>query len=105
MAIQNIFNDIPRNIPKELFEPLLKTEQFILERIISKGQSSPAEGWYEQTQNEWVMVLKGNAVIRFDNGKTHDLTTGDYLQIPAMQKHKVVKTCQTEETVWLALHY
>ena len=30
-----------------------------IERIISQGQASPPEFWYDQAWNEWVIVLKG----------------------------------------------
>jgi cupin 2 domain-containing protein len=30
-----------------------------IERIISQGQSSPPEFWFNQAWNEWMIVLKG----------------------------------------------
>ena len=55
----NILKDIPDSIPKEIFETIIKTHNVKIERIISKGQSSPAGFWYDQDMNEWVLVLKG----------------------------------------------
>jgi cupin 2 domain-containing protein len=33
------------------------------------------------------------------------LKPGDYLNLPAHRKHKVVWTDPDEKTIWLALHY
>ena len=51
--------NIPESLPGEIFESLINTSGVRVERIISKGHTSPETGWYEQAQNEWVMVLQG----------------------------------------------
>ena len=32
-----------------------------IERIVSRGHASPEDFWYDQEENEWVMVVKGTA--------------------------------------------
>ena len=76
-----------------------------MERIISKGHISPATGWYDQSQAEWVIVLQGEAIITFENNKEYHLVVGSYLNIPAHTKHKVKWTIPETETIWLAVHY
>ncbi|TQV89079.1 cupin domain-containing protein [Aliikangiella coralliicola] len=109
MRLNNIFNNIPKDIPDELFEELTVGDNIKIERIISKGHSSPESGWYDQENNEWVMVLKGEASLTMinANGLEENITlvAGDYLNIPAHQKHKVSWTHPTLETIWLAVHY
>lgn len=105
MAVDNIYNNIPRLPDQEIVESLLKVEQVKIERIISRGHKSPASGWYDQDQNEWVMVLKGNASIAFENGRVIDLSEGDYINIAAHTKHRVIRTAAETETIWLAIHY
>lgn len=61
MKPHNIFSSIPHHLDKELFECLL-TRHVTIERIISKGHRSAESDWYDQ-ENEWVMVLKGKAVL------------------------------------------
>ena len=51
------------------------------------------------------MVLKGEAVLLFEEGTTKNLKPGDYLNIPAHTKHKVEWTEPDSETIWLAVHY
>ena len=101
----NIFNSIPENLDVELIDVLVQTEHVKLERIISKGHRSPDSGWYDQLHNEWVVVLKGEARIVFENDQELSLKAGSYLDIPAHTKHKVSWTNPQTETVWLAIHY
>lgn len=101
----NLFDSIPENINEEIFTEILHRENLRVERIISHGHSSPADGWFDQSENEWVMVLKGEAKI-FMQGDHHvHLKPGGHLTIPAHTKHKVTWTKPGTETVWLAIHY
>jgi len=103
---KNIFLDIPKSLPDELFEIIVQTGNIKIERIVSKGHSSPKDFWYDQDQNEWVLVLKGKAEILI---KDHDgpilLKEGDYLNIPAHVNHRVESTDKEQETIWLAVFY
>ena len=103
--MQNIFKNLPKELSSEVFEILASSETVKIERIISKGHTSPATGWYDQDQNEWVIVLKGEAVLTFERQSPIRLTPGSYLNIPAHQKHRVDWTDPTTETIWLAVHY
>ncbi|WP_367241142.1 hypothetical protein [Colwellia sp.] len=47
----NIFSNIPAELPDEIFEDILITEKLRVERIVSKGQTSPETGWYDQDEN------------------------------------------------------
>jgi len=101
----NIFNQIPKDLKDELFEDIVKTENLKVERIVSYGHTSPKSGWYEQDTNEWVIVLKGEAILSFEDSEATKLNAGDYINIPAFKKHKVSWTLPNTETIWLAIHY
>ena len=105
MKLKNIFESIPDNLDEEIFELLVQSENVKIERIISKGHTSPESGWYDQERNEWVIVLKGEAIISFENGIDINLKTGSHINIPAHKKHKVSWTDPKTETIWLAVHY
>ena len=105
MKSQNIFSNIPHNSEKELFESLIKHDAVMIERIISQGQKSPASGWHDQEKNEWVLVLKGKAVLSFEDQSSIQLNEGDFINIPSHKKHKVAWTDPDNETIWLAVHY
>ncbi len=103
--MRNIFDSIPKDLSVEIFEHLAGNSAVKIERIISRGHVSPETGWYDQGQNEWVMVVKGEAVISYDDGRDFRLRQGDYLDIPARQRHKVSWTDPDCETIWLAVFY
>ena len=104
--VKNIFTALPEDLTLEVFETLLSNDNIKLERIVSKGNSSPKDFWYDQDENEWVLILKGSACIKFvDPVKEVVLKTGDFIDIPAHQKHHVEWTSPKEETIWLALFY
>lgn len=101
----NIYTKIHADLSNEVFEVLVRNRNVKIERIVSKGHTSPDTGWYDQKQHEWVIVLKGNADISFENGPVINLKEGEYINIPAHKRHRVISTSITPETVWLAVHY
>jgi len=65
--LTNIFNIQGFNLPEELIEILAQNENIKIERIISEGHTSPKNFWYNQETNEFVILLKGEAEILFEN--------------------------------------
>lgn len=77
-----------------------------IERIVSHGHKSPEGFWYDQDQHEWVMLLKGAAKLRVESQQQLiELWPGDFLNIPAHERHRVEWTTADEPTVWLAIFY
>ena len=105
MKTDNIFEGIPKVFDEEVVDLLAKSEHVRVERIVSKGHTAPVSGWYDQDENEWVIVLKGNAVISFENGGETNLEAGSHINIPAHSKHRVKWTDPEIETVWLTVRY
>jgi cupin 2 domain-containing protein len=106
MEIFDLFSKLPNGIPDELFEEIVSTDLVRIERIVSDGHASPPGFWYDQEQNEWVMVLKGSAGLKFEGAEDIlVLRTGDAINIPAHRKHRVEWTDPQEKTIWLAVHY
>jgi len=101
----NIFTKVKDHLPEEEFLVLAASEYVKIERIVSMGHHSLEEFWYNQEQHEWVLVLSGRGVIEYENGRQIELNPGDYLNIPAHQKHRVKETSKNEATIWLAVHY
>lgn len=102
--IENLFENIPEQLPEELTEVLAESSNVRIERIVSDGHASPEDFWYDQDQNEWVLVVSGSAVLEFE-GKTLEMKPGDHVLIPAHQKHRVASISETEKTIWLAVFY
>jgi cupin 2 domain-containing protein len=101
----NLFADVPAAVPDELVDVLARSTNVRIERIVSTGQSSPEDFWYDQDENEWVTVLKGEGQILFDDGQSVQLLIGDHVLIPAHRKHRVEWTTPEEPTIWLAVFY
>ena len=55
----NIFSSLPDKLEHELFEELLRHKNIKIERIVSQGHTSPENCWYDQKENEGVIVLEG----------------------------------------------
>ncbi len=101
----SIFADIPKQLPEELCQTLLTKPTIRIERIVSKGHISTDGFWYDQPEDEWVLLLQGRARLRFfEDASSVELAEGDYLLIPAHCKHRVDWTMPTEETIWLAIY-
>ncbi len=104
--MSNLYFGIPDTLPDEIVQTLVQADSVRIERIVSRGHASPAEFWYDQQQNEWVILLTGAARLRFeDDTTTMDLSPGDFVNIPAHRRHRVEWTTPDEPTVWLAVHY
>ena len=107
-SIGNLFENIPDNLPEELVDVLTSKggDGIRIERIVSRGHSSPSGYWYDQDRNEFVVLLKGSAGLRFEGCEdTVVLKPGDWINIPAHGKHRVEWTDPNQDTVWLAVHY
>lgn len=103
--MNNIFSALPPNLETEVFQELLKHDTVRIERIVSKAHTSPNEGWYDQDEHEWVMVLQGAGTLLFEDGGKTTLKQGDFIHIPPHTKHKVAWTDPDEITIWLAIFY
>jgi len=105
MKKQNIFANIPENLDNEIFEEIFTKKDLKVERIISYGHITPEDEWYNQNNDEWVMVLEGEAMVSFKNRDAIKLKSGDYINIPAHTQHRVSWSIANKKTIWLAIHY
>lgn len=104
--MNNIFEDIPNKIPEELFEILFENKSIKIERIVSFGHTTPENEWYDQTKNEWVILLSGASELLFeDSNEALKMEPGQFIFIPAHKKHRVIYTAEDKESVWLAIHF
>ncbi|MDJ0730698.1 MAG: cupin [Crocosphaera sp.] len=79
--MDNIFS-LPNSLgDQEFFETIINNKNIKIERIISTGQTTPEGMWYDQEQDEWVILL-----------------------IKAHEKHRVIFTSSDPACIWLAIH-
>ena len=105
--MSNLFANLPRStLPEEQFTELLRRPGLRIERIVSTGQASPPGFWYDQAEGEWVVLLQGEAGLRFaDEAETRHLQAGDFVDIAPHRKHRVEWTAAGQTTLWLAVFY
>jgi len=77
-----------------------------IERIVSHGHCSAADDWYDQDEDEWVLLLAGAANLQFaDDLRIVPLSAGDHLFIPAHDRHRVDWTDPDQPTIWLTVFF
>ena len=86
----------------EVFENLLCRPGARIERIVSRGHTTPPDTPYVQDWDEWVLILAGSARLWLEGLGERTLTAGDHLLIPARVPHRVTYTA--DPTIWLAVH-
>lgn len=101
LRVQNLF-DRPKGTKEEIY-PLHKGRAFALEHIVSRGQASDPEFWYDQPKEEWIVLIMGRASLEFKDHPTITLLAGDSLLIPAHCIHRVAFT--SEDAHWIVLHF
>ncbi len=102
---ENLLADLPSEIPEELVDILVQSTNVRVERIVSTGHCSPGDFWYDQDGHQWVVVLKGEGRLVFEDAEEVSLKPGDHVMIAAHQRHRVEWTSPGEPTVWLAVFY
>ena len=96
--------DLPDPLPDtEEFSDLIPDRGVKIERIVSRGQTSPAGEWCDQSRDEWVVLIQGEAVLEYDDGETQTLVAGDHVLIPAHRRHRVNYTSRTPPCIWIAV--
>lgn len=95
----NLYRDAALPAQGERFDTLLSHRGLVVERILSTARIASQE--YVQEQDEWVVLLQGEAVLEVA-GQLLPLKAGDYLFLPARTPHTVREV--SEGAMWLALH-
>jgi cupin 2 domain-containing protein len=102
---RNLLESVKPGLAGELIEELASRPALRIERIVSQGHVSPEGFWYDQDEDEWVLVLAGAAKLLFDDrDEPIELGPGDFLEIPAHARHRVAWTDPVRTTVWLAVY-
>jgi cupin 2 domain-containing protein len=102
----NLFWPLPDARATETVDVLLARPGLRIERVVSFGQASPPGFWYDQPEGEWVLLLRGAALLRFaDEGAPRRLMPGDFVEIAPRRRHRVDWTDPEQPTLWLAAFY
>jgi cupin 2 domain-containing protein len=107
MRCGNLRDSLSGEAGSESFETLAARPGVRVERIVSCGLcASPPGFWYEQDEAEWVLLVSGEAVLRFEEGDRElRLRPGDWVDIAPGERHRVEWTREDGETVWVGVFY
>ncbi|CAB1370260.1 cupin domain-containing protein [Denitratisoma oestradiolicum] len=96
----------PEGAAGERFDDLLRQPGLRIERIVSTGQVSPPDFWYDQSEGEWVLLVAGQARLLIEGeGSPRFLKAGDWIDLPPHCRHRVEWTDPECQTIWLAVYY
>ena len=99
-----LFASLPGAGAAEEFLLLASNGTTRVERIVSTGQASPADFWYDQAEDDFVALLAGGAVLTIaGRAEPLRLEPGDWVNLPAHCRHRVEWTSTEPPTVWLAV--
>ena len=101
IRVDNLFANLPELYESEQSLSLFEKPSIKIERIVSQSYSSPAGFWYDQDEDEWVIVLRGEATLEFERGELVRMKEGDHVTIARHVKHRVQQT--DTKTIWLAV--
>lgn len=89
---------------EEHVDSLYKNKQIHIKRIVSHGQLTPPDQWYDQSEVEWVVLVQGQASLEFEKGNMVHMEAGDYLKIDAGNRHKITYTSKYPPCIWVAVY-
>ena len=95
----NIFKNLKYDLTKETIDEIFSSPKIRVERITSSGQTTD---WFNQDENELVILLEGEAIIQFLD-KELTIKKGDVINIPSNQIHKTINLSNT--CLWLCIFY
>jgi cupin 2 domain-containing protein len=100
----NIFEDMPDAGAGEVIEVVAQFGQGAvrIERIISGGHASAEGFWYEQEEDEWVVLVRGEARLLIEGrDEVFAMQPGDHLELPAKLRHRV--DFVSDDALWIAV--
>jgi cupin 2 domain-containing protein len=101
IRVDNLFANLPKLYESEQSLGLFENPSIKVQRIVSQSYSSPPGFWYDQDEDEWVIVVRGEATLEFEGGELVPMKEGDYVTIPHHVRHRVQQT--DPKTIWLAV--
>ncbi|MFZ5534295.1 MAG: cupin domain-containing protein [Pseudomonadota bacterium] len=109
LAHGNLWHNLAAPGVAEDIAILLRRPGVCIERIVSQTHASPPGFWYDQDEDEFVLLVSGAATLSIRNAaeetRTVHLGPGDWLHLPAHCAHRVEATAPDQPTLWLAVFF
>ncbi|WP_342452785.1 cupin domain-containing protein [Pararoseomonas indoligenes] len=102
----NLHERLAADPAREVEETLLSRPGLRIGRIVSSGQASPPGHWYDQTEDEFVLLVAGEAGLEIaGEAVPRRLRPGDWVHLPAHCRHRVAWTQAEPPTLWFVIHH
>jgi cupin 2 domain-containing protein len=101
---KNIYTGHETGDAQEMFEVIATMGDTRIEKITTLTPYSTPGEWYNQDKDEWVVLLRGNAQIEIGDQGFVELSSGDYIFLPAHCLHRITRTSADPACIWLAVH-
>jgi len=88
----------------EIVNVLASSAGVRIERIVSHGHASPSGFWYDQEEDEFVLLVSGAARLEVEGEGEVVLAAGDWIDLPRHLRHRVTWTPPDRDTIWLAVY-
>lgn len=102
LTTRSIFTQLSGPLGEEVTSSLLKKPDLLIECIHSNGNASSEGYWYDQQEDEWVLLARGSATLDVANQDPIKMIAGDYIFIRKHLRHRVSEV--STDAVWLAIH-
>lgn len=89
--------------PNEDISILYQRGRCRIERIVSHGHTTPEGEWYDQDDDEWLVLLEGSATLFIEGKGDVTLKKGEPLLLRAHERHLVTAT--SSPAIWLCVFY
>ena len=73
----NLFANLPELSGSEQSLTLFEDSGITIQRIVSQSYNSPVDFWYDQDEDEWLMVVRGEATLEFEGGRVETDSLSD----------------------------
>lgn len=101
----NLLRGLAPDPAREVEEGLVTRPGLRIGRIVSAGQASPEGFWYDQEEDEFVLLVAGAAGLQIEGeAAPRRLLPGDWVHLPAGFRHRVAWTQADPPTVWLVVY-
>ncbi len=101
--MSNFFAIESLGLNEETINEIFTAKNVRIEQIVSRGQITPQNEFYDQEEAEWVIILEGSGELTYADGSVVSLKKGEYHYIPPHAKHRVTYT--ENPTLWLCIFF
>ena len=103
--MNNLLANIPTALTEEIVQVLVESPGVRIERIVSRGQTTARGNWYDQPDQEWVLLLqaqRGCALpIKTNQSRWGPATMSTFQPTASIGSNGPAN----QPTIWLAIHF